>query len=135
MAMSALLSKAPRPRYRAWRRQRRCSQRTRTLHAFERKRQIQSVDERIRQTPHFADGGNPLQQNGELVAAEPRYGIRGRVVLDDPLRDRLQQTVAGIMTERIVDVLGSYRGPEQSPRTETLPELGQGERVLHTIPE
>ena len=69
------------------------------LDAIERERQIQCLDQRVGQTVHVCTRCDPLQQNGELVSAEPRNGVRGTGRLDDPLCDRLQQAIAGVMTE------------------------------------
>ena len=51
------------------------------------------------------DVRDALQQDRKLVAAEARDGIGRPGRLDQALRRRLQQAVAGGVTERIVDVL------------------------------
>jgi hypothetical protein len=48
--------------------------------------------------------GAALEQDGELVAAEPRGGVAGREPLGQPPRADPQQLVAGGVAERVVDL-------------------------------
>ena len=49
--------------------------------------------------------GDVLDQDGELVAAEPRDRVAGPDRVGEALADRLEQRVAGRMTEAVVDGL------------------------------
>ena len=59
-------------------------------------------------------GIEPGQDQHELVAAEPRDGVRLAHRAGQPLRDRLQQLVAGIVAERVVDALEVVEIEEQA---------------------
>ena len=83
---------------------------------------------------HLGDGGDAFHQHGELVAAQARHGVRGARGLDDALRHRLQQPVAGIVAERVVDVLEVVQ-VEEHDRDRALPALRERERVLHAVAE
>lgn len=49
--------------------------------------------------------GDARQQNGELIAAEPRYGIGLSHLIAHPRRDVPEQFIADVVTEGIVDGL------------------------------
>ena len=133
MAMSALLSSVSAPASAAG--ERHADARPDAhLHAVERERRVERLDQRAGQPLDLADRGDALEQHGELIAAEARHGVRGARRLDDALRDRLQQAVAGVVAERIVDVLEVVE-VEEHDRDEALAALRQGERVLHAVAE
>ena len=50
-------------------------------------------------------GAETRQHEHEFIAAQPRDRVALAHGLHQPLRDRLQQLVAGVVTERIVDPL------------------------------
>src|SRR5207245_4215535 len=62
------------------------------------------------------------------------HGVRGAGGLYDPLRDRLQQPIARLMAEGIIDVLEVVE-VEEHDRHRALAALGEGQRVLHAIAE
>ena len=88
-------------------------------------------------------GGGPLdirqpvdafEQDGELVARQPRHGIGGAHGADQPLRHRLQQPIARVVAERVVDVLEVVE-VEEHDRHVAARAAGQRERVLDAIAE
>ena len=97
-------------------------------------RQVERVVQRRGEPLHLRARDDAFDQHGEFVAAEPRDGVRGAGGLDDTLRHRLQQPVAGIVAERVVDVLEVVE-VEEHHRHRALPALRQGERVLHAVAE
>ena len=104
------------------------------LGAIELKWQLERVDQRVGQMLHLGGRRDPLYQNRKLVATEPRHRVRGARGLHDALRDRLQQPVACVMAERIVDVLEVVE-VEEHDRDRAVAALGEGHRVLHPIAE
>ena len=54
------------------------------------------------------------QDHDELVAAQPRDGVRLAHRAGQPLRDRLQQLVAGVVAQRVVDALEVVEVEEQA---------------------
>src|SRR3954447_24093295 len=87
-----------------------------------------------RDTLHLGGARNPLQQNCELIAAQPGNGVRGARALYDPLRDCLQQAVTRVVTERIVDGLEVVEIEEQNGHR-LAAALSQCQGVLHTVLE
>ena len=75
-----------------------------------------------------------MDQDRELVAAEPRGGVdRAHAVLQPP-RDLLQHLVAGGVPEAVVDVLEVVDVEEQHRHGQLVAALG-GERVLDAVAE
>ena len=75
-----------------------------------------------------------LEQHGELVAAKPRDGIGRARALDEPLRGGLQQPVADVVAERVIDVLEVVEVDHQHGEA-VLRAPRQVERVLHAVAE
>ncbi len=75
------------------------------LATVEQEGRSERLDQRIGDALHFRSRPDAFQQHPELIAAEPRDGVGRACRLNDALRHRLQQPVAGIVSERIVDVL------------------------------
>ena len=75
-----------------------------------------------------------LQQDRELVAAEPRGGVRRAQVAEEPLADVAQDLVAGGVAERVVDRLEVVEVHEEHRDRPTVAQLAV-ERVLHTVGE
>ena len=67
----------------------------------------------LRDDRRLARVGHVLQQDGELVAADPRDGVAGAQRGVEPARDRLEQPVAGLVAERVVDELEAVEVEEQ----------------------
>src|SRR5690606_34665330 len=61
----------------------------------------------LRRTP------NPLDEHDELIAAEPGDDIRAPETTFEALRDLLEQPVAGLVAERVVDQLEAIEIDEQ----------------------
>ena len=59
-------------------------------------------------------GSRPGRITHELVAAQPRDGVRLAHGAGQPLRDRLQQLVAGVVAQRVVDPLEVVEVEEQA---------------------
>ena len=57
--------------------------------------------------------GDVLEQHGELVAAHARDGVARAQRRVEPQRDGLQQLVAGLVAERVVDDLEAVEVEEQ----------------------
>ena len=66
--------------------------------------------------------GERLAQHGELVAAEPGDGVGRAHDRDEPLRERHEQRVAGVVAERLVDELEAVDA-----------ELDDGERAAAAL--
>ena len=107
---------------------------TRTSRAVERERQIERLDQRVRERRDVGAAADALHQHCELVPTEARYGIRRARGPDDAVRHRLQQPVARIVTQRVVDVLEVVE-IEEHHRHRAAVALCQRERVLHAIAE
>ena len=83
--------------------------------AGERRRLVGQAERRLERVAHALQHGHDLerrmrrieagQDHDELVAAEARDGVALAHRAGQPLRDRLQQLVAGIVAERVVDAL------------------------------
>src|SRR5207237_9820537 len=84
--------------------------------------------------PHPRAGGDALQQPGELVSVEPRDRIGGAAGRNDALGYVAQKTIAGVVTEGIVDVLEVIE-VEEHHRNAALVTLRESQRVMHAIPE
>ena len=100
----------------------------------ERERRLQFLDQRPGAALHLRDRGDSLQQHGELVSPEPRDRIGGAAGRDDPLGHVAQKTIAGVVTEGIVDVLEVIE-VEEHHRNAALVALRESQRVVHAIPE
>ena len=59
-------------------------------------------------------GSRPGRIDDELVAAEPRDGVGFAHRRGEPLRDRLQQLVAGVVAQRVVDALEMVEVEEEA---------------------
>ena len=75
-----------------------------------------------------------FEQDRELVAAETRHGVGRPGRLDQSLRGGLQQTVAGVVPQRVVDVLEVVQ-VEEHDRDALLRPLRKGQGVLDAVPE
>ena len=75
-----------------------------------------------------------FEQDRELVAAEARHRVGRSRRLHQPLRRRLQQAIAGVVAERVVDVLEVVE-VEEHDRHAQLRALRQRQRVLDPVPE
>ncbi len=104
------------------------------LGAVELERPVEGLDQGARQALDLADGGDALEQHRELIAAEARHGVGGARGLDDALRHRLQQAVAGVVAERVVDVLEVVQ-IEEHDRDRALAALRERQCVLHAVAE
>jgi hypothetical protein len=74
------------------------------------------------------------QDHDELVAAQPRHGVRLAHCGREPLRNRLQQLVAGIVTEGVVDPLEVIEIEEQARDVRAV-SLRLGEDLLQPLVE
>ena len=74
------------------------------------------------------------QDHDELVAAEPRHGVRFAHRGGEPLRDRLQQLVARVVTERVVDPLEVIEVEEEARDVRAV-ALRLGEDLLQPLVE
>ena len=75
------------------------------LAPFDQHRFVQGVEDAL---GHLDDGGrirSVLQQDGELVATEPRRGVARAQATAQPVGDGTQQLVAGTVAEAVVDHL------------------------------
>ena len=81
-----------------------------------------------------SDRVDALEEDGELVAGEPGHRVGGPHGLDQPLGDGLQQPVAGVVAERVVDVLEVVEVEEHHGDVPLGPTR-EGERVLDAIAE
>ena len=75
-----------------------------------------------------------FEQDGELVARQPRHGVGGAHGADQPLGHGLQQPIARIVAERVVDVLEVVEVEEHHGHV-ALGAAGERERVLDAIAE
>ena len=79
----------------------------------------------------FADIGH---DHGEFVTAHPRHGVALANPSAQPLRDLLQQEVAGGVAEAIIDALESVKvDPQHGGTTFVSPGVAQG--LTHAVPE
>ena len=78
--------------------------------------------------------GQPAQEHGELVAAEPRERVAAAHDALQARGDLLQQAVAGVVAERVVDLLEAVEVDEQQ-RGGLAAALGRGQRGLHAVVE
>ena len=72
------------------------------------------------------------QQDGELVAAEPRDGVGLAQRRAEPRGDALQHAVAGMMSERVVDLLEAVQ-IEQQQRERRALAGGDARRLVEAI--
>ena len=72
------------------------------------------------------------QEDGELVAAEPRHGVGLAQRRAQPRRDALQDAVAGMVAERVVDLLEAVQ-VEQQQRERAVLAVGDARRLVETI--
>ena len=77
---------------------------------------------------------NTLEQDREFVAPEASHCVGRPGRFDQPLRRCLQRAVAGIVSERVVDVLEVIE-VEEHDSDSLLRPLRQSQRVLDTVPE
>ena len=72
---------------------------------MEDKRRLERVAHALGDLPRLVGARKVLEQDGELVAAEPRSGVLGTQAAGQPLRGRAQQLVADRVAEAVVDRL------------------------------
>ena len=73
------------------------------------------------------------QDDGELVATQPRHGVRFTRVLHQPFCDDLQQRIANRMSERVVDLLELVE--VQVQQRQPLPTTGMRECCFQLMME
>src|SRR5215218_11144111 len=73
--------------------------------------------------------GYSLQKDSKLIAPEARYGIALSQGLPRPLRNLLQQQIAGSMAERVVHVLEVVEVDEQDREALSVPLC-----ITHRLP-
>ena len=78
--------------------------------------------------------GQPAQQHGELVAAEPGERVAAAHDALQARGDLLQQAVARVVPERVVDLLEAVE-VDQQQRGGLAAALGRGQRGLHPVVE
>ena len=78
--------------------------------------------------------GAILDQHDELVAAEPRHRVALAQVMAQAPRDVLQQAVAGLVAEAVVDVLEAVEVDEEERELLAAP-LRERERTLQRVHE
>ena len=93
--------------------------------------------EDVQQPPRNSGGMRlvrPVQQQGKLVAAQPRKRVARPAHLREPLRNRLEELVAGIVAEAVVHLLEPVEVDEQNG--ERAARAGRaGERLLQAVAE
>jgi hypothetical protein len=75
-----------------------------------------------------------LEQKSKLVAAQSRHGVGEARRFDEPLRHRLQQSIAGIVTQGVIDVLEVVKIKEHHGHPMSAP-LRQRQGVLDAVAE
>ncbi len=82
----------------------------------------------------FLGSGGILDQDGELVAAQPGHGVGGAGAGAEPLGGQHQQLVALAVAEAVVDLLEVVEVEEEHGDRVPLP-LRELERVIHAVAE
>src|SRR5205807_7576479 len=75
-----------------------------------------------------------LEQHGELVAAESREGVAGPAGVLEALRDLLEELIAGVVAERVVDLLEAVEVDQQHGER-VRRALGPRERLVEPVAE
>ena len=104
------------------------------LGAAEVEGQVEVLDQRGRQEFHLADGRDALEQDREFIAAQARHRVGEARRFHQALRNRLQQPVADIVAERIVDALEIVQVDEHDCHL-VVCALRQRQRMLQAIAE
>ena len=104
------------------------------LAAGQRIRPADRVQDVLRDGGELARIGAILDQHDELVAAEPRHGVALAQVMAQPPRDVLQQAVARLVAEAVVDVLEAVEVDEEERELLAAP-LRERERALQRVHE
>jgi len=74
------------------------------------------------------------QHDDEFVATQPRDRIALAHRADQPLRNRLQQLVAGVVAQRVVDAFEMIKVEEEAPDVRAV-ALRQREKLLQPLIE
>ena len=75
------------------------------LLGLDRKRGREHFEQTLGEARHLIGSFDVLEQDGELVAAEPGGGVAGPELVLEPLRGSYEQLVARSVTEAVVDRL------------------------------
>ena len=75
-----------------------------------------------------------LEEDGELVAAEPGHGVGAATVADQATRHLAKEPVAGVMAQRVVDALEVVE-VERDDGKRPAPPSGAAQRLLETLLE
>ena len=89
------------------------------------------VEDLLRRQQRAVDIGR-RQHDGELVAAQPRHGIDASQQPADARGDVLQHAIAGVMAQRIVDLLEAVE-IQQQQRQRRVGARGGAQRLRETI--
>ena len=87
---------------------------------------------------HLDDGtgvGGVLEEDGELVAAEPRRRVARAQAPSQPIGDRAEQLVAGTVAEAVVHELEVVEVDEGDGRDRRVGPADAGQRVLDPVEE
>ncbi len=104
------------------------------LAAEEHERALQVVVDLLGDAAHHLVGAHAIQHDAELVAAEARHQVALAHAAGEALGDVLQQQVAGLVAQRVVDQLEVVEVEEQQRELLVLAR-GVGEQRLHVLVE
>src|SRR5882724_9646928 len=105
------------------------------LHAAQPERDAQRLVQALGHLAGVAGGVHVLEQDGELVAAQPRDGVGGTQRGLQAAGDLDQQLVAAHVPEAVIDQLEPVDVQHQHGEAGVLPPLLQGQPVLEAVEE
>jgi len=104
--------------------------------AIDAERRLDHVEQLLGDVAGIHRAADALHEDGELIATEPRHDVAGAHLGGEPLRHLLQQLVAGLVAQRVVDHLELVDVEEEQRHAAALaPGAGGGalELVLEVL--